>query len=441
MKFFGLFAVMAGLACAEPPSPVKLTLKRALDIALSTEGNTRLQIAREFVVQAQSRSDQARSALLPKVELTTSAQSFSRNLGALGLRSASFGFPVPEKVGPFGIFDARGSVGQKLLDLSALYQYRSTKHEVSAAAAESGGAAEQIASDVAAAYFAAVRASSRLAALQADVELAEAVLKTSVAARAAGTSSGLDVDTAQLQVSESKQSLLAAQMEVRRSQVRLIRVLGLRTDSALELTDRLPQPSNPVESFSEALQTALERREDWKAQLHREEQMRSATSAARAERLPSVYAFADYGAIGASPASAFGTHTIGISVSVPVLDGGQRKASAAAAASRLRQERARTEELRQTIQAEIQVASDALKSTAEQIRVAEESMDLARRTCERAQRVYAAGAGTQLAATEARRAMARAHDSWLEALYAYNLAWVEWHRSTGGLQLAVALEY
>ena len=48
-------------------APVELSLKRAVQLAISPEGNTRVQLSAEALKQAESRSVQARAALLPDV--------------------------------------------------------------------------------------------------------------------------------------------------------------------------------------------------------------------------------------------------------------------------------------------------------------------------------------------------------------------------------------
>ena len=69
-----------------------LSLKQAVDIALTKDGNTRAQIAKELIVQAQSRSAQARASLLPNLDSYLSYQSQIRNLAAVGIQIK---VPVP----------------------------------------------------------------------------------------------------------------------------------------------------------------------------------------------------------------------------------------------------------------------------------------------------------------------------------------------------------
>ena len=45
--------------------PLELSLKRAVQLAISPEGSTRMQLSAEALTQAQQRSRQSRAALLP----------------------------------------------------------------------------------------------------------------------------------------------------------------------------------------------------------------------------------------------------------------------------------------------------------------------------------------------------------------------------------------
>jgi hypothetical protein len=55
-------------ARAQERPVLRLSMKRAVEIAMSPEGSARIQLADEAVKQAQSRSAQARAALLPNLD-------------------------------------------------------------------------------------------------------------------------------------------------------------------------------------------------------------------------------------------------------------------------------------------------------------------------------------------------------------------------------------
>ena len=58
------FGAVASVGAADRPV-LQLSLRRAVEIATSPEGNARIQLAAESTEQAKARSTQARAALLP----------------------------------------------------------------------------------------------------------------------------------------------------------------------------------------------------------------------------------------------------------------------------------------------------------------------------------------------------------------------------------------
>ena len=83
-RCFALLALARGFARAG--RALRLSMKRAVELATSPEGNANMQIAGEAVKQAQARSAQARAALLPALDAAVSEINQTRNLAALGIR-------------------------------------------------------------------------------------------------------------------------------------------------------------------------------------------------------------------------------------------------------------------------------------------------------------------------------------------------------------------
>src|SRR5262249_55833367 len=108
---------------------LRLSMKRAVELATSPEGNANMQIAGEAVKQAQSRSAQARAAFLPGVDAAVSEINQTRNLAALGIgfNLATLGLTLPTFVGPFNVFDARVSGTQSIFDFSSIRRYQASK--------------------------------------------------------------------------------------------------------------------------------------------------------------------------------------------------------------------------------------------------------------------------------------------------------------------------
>lgn len=430
--------VILPIAClaqetSEDRGPLRLSLKRAVEVALSPEGNTRIQLAAESVRQAQLRSAQARAALLPNFEGSLGQQNLTRNLAAFGIRFdlPVPGFEFPTVVGPFNVFDVRATATQNIFDFSSIRRLQASRTGIHAAKAERENTDEQVTAQVARAYLAALRAEADLEATKANVALAEAVLKQAEHQKAAGAATGIEVTRARVQLSNEKQRQLVADNDRRRAHLQLLRVMGLRLDTHVELTDRLAYHPVDAVTLEQAKAEALKSRADLKAQQEREATARISSSAATMERLPSLVGFADYGSIGSSINHALPTRTYGLSLRVPVFDGGRRDARRAESQSLLRQERVRTNDLREQIELEIRLALDSLRSAEEQVKVAEEGLALAENELTQARRRYQNGLTTGLEVTDAQTRLARARDNQIAALFHYNLARIDLAQSTG----------
>src|SRR5262249_46607521 len=174
---------------------IQLTLKEAVDAALEPDGNTRVQLAREAIRQAEARALQARADLLPDVSASIGQQSQTRSLTAFGLRDGTLpkAFDLPGVVGPFNSFDARGTASQKIFDLSSIRRYQSARTGTQAAQEDSESAKDEIAAQVVRAYLVGVRAQAIVETAQANVELSEALLRLAKSQKEAGTGTGIDI--------------------------------------------------------------------------------------------------------------------------------------------------------------------------------------------------------------------------------------------------------
>jgi outer membrane protein TolC len=134
-------APVAMAPLARAAGPLQLSLKRAVEIATSPEGNTKVQLSGEALKQAQSRSAEARAALLPDVEAAFSDQNETRNLAALGISVIVPipGFHFPTFAGPFSTVDARLTGSQSVFDFSSIRRFQASKVGVAAAKSDVSG--------------------------------------------------------------------------------------------------------------------------------------------------------------------------------------------------------------------------------------------------------------------------------------------------------------
>jgi outer membrane protein len=447
--------------------PLRLSLKRAVELALSPEGNTYIQLSDEQVRQARSRSAEARSALLPDIEAQAGQQTSMRSLAALGLDlaatdtllgAASHPVPctgsalvcsvvttaeppllqdiatqIPRVVGPFNTVDIRARATQSVFDFGNIRRYQASRAALRASKEDRNNTDDTVSALVAKAYLTALRADADVDAYHANVALAQAVLKQSQNQKAAGTGTGIEVTRAKVELSNEEQRLLMAQNQRTKAYLQLLRAMGLSLATELELTDKLTyQPVDPV-TVEQARQEAFKSRPDVRAQEQREDAARLNASSVRYERLPNIVAFADYGTTGVNNTivSLLPTRDYGIGVRVPIFDGGRRDARRAETASQFRQERVRSHDLREQIELEIRTALDSLQSAEAQLKVAEEGLTLSDSELTQARRRYGAGFASNLEVTDAQTRLERARDNHIDALYAYNIARIDLGQAMG----------
>jgi outer membrane protein len=419
-----------------PGAVLRISLKDAVDIALSAGGNPRVRISEEAVNQSKSRSAEARSALLPNVEGSVGQSNRTTNLEAYGLtfRLSSLGFQFPTLVGPYDLFDARATASQSAFDLSAIRRYQASRTGISQAQSEDENVQDQITSAVARAYLGAVRADAAVETAKANLKLARDLLDLASNRKAAGSATGIEVTRARVQLAHEQQSSLVAENERRRAYFELLNSMGMDLTTPLELTQPLAFLPVNVTATDQALKIAFETRSDWKAQVKREESAELTCSSVKWERLPSVGLYGDYGTIGTSANNAIPTRIYGFTVRIPVFDGGRRDARRAESASQLRQEHLRTRELHDRIDLEVRTAIDNLKSSMDLVKTAEEGLALAETELAQAERRYRAGVGTSLEVTDAQTRLQRARDDRILALYAYNLSRIDLGTATGTIR-------
>jgi|SRR5579871_6476698 len=416
--------------------PLQLSMKRAVELATSPEGNTNIQLADEAVRQAQARVKQARSAFLPNVDGTAGEQNVVQNLVAQGLTDFKLplGIRLPSRVGPYNSVAIQATASE-LVDLSLIRRWQSAKTSVHASKSERDDADERIAGVVAKAYVAALRARANLEAVHADVTLAEALLKQAENEKNAGTGTGIDVTRNKVQVANERQRELVAQNEQNRTQFELLRTIGLRLDTSLEFTDKLEfLPMEPT-TLEEAKAEAMKSRADLKAQQEKEDSARLSASAVRMEQLPSITAFGNYGSNGSGlDGVMLPTRAVGASLKIPVFDSGRRSGRRAEANSQYRQEKIRTADLMAQIELDLRESLDSMHSATEQLQVAKDGLALSENELAQAQRRYSAGVANGVEVTDAQTRLERARENQIDALFNYNVARVNLGQAEGILR-------
>jgi outer membrane protein len=425
-----LFLISGSLALAQQTLP--LSLKRAVEIALTPEGSPRIALAQETIKQAETHVTEARSAFLPTIDATVQERNATTNLATFGFNfQLPFGFTIPSFVGPYTVFDARGSIQQSVFSFSDIRKYQATRVSLAATKADADTTHNQVSEQVARAYLACLRADAAQDTAQANVDLSVALERLANSQKTAGTGTGIEVTRAQVQLANDRQRLIVAQKDRRRAVMELLRAMGLNLDANVAFTDKLAFVPVEVGTLEASLEKARKERSELQAQHQREQAARLNLGSIAAERLPSVSAFGDYGSTGLQVDSARPTRQYGIELKVPVFDGFHRDARRAEGASQYRQEKIRLRDLEQQVELEVREALDSLRSAQAELEAARDGLMLAENELAQAQRRYQAGVTNSIEVTDAQTRLDRARDNQIAALYDYNLARIDLATGTG----------
>jgi outer membrane protein TolC len=409
---------------AEAPV-LRLSLKEAIEAAL--DNNPTVLRFKERIHEARGTADTRRGALLPNVSGTVSQFSRTFNLGA-------FGIPGGGVVGPFNPFDARASLVQSIFNLSLIDRWRAGRVGVEVAELDAEATKRDTMATVGLLYVEALRAEAAVKASEANIQLNQQLLKLAQDRKAAGMATGLDVTRAQVQLENEKQRLLVAENQRGRTKLNLIRAIGIDFDVTLNLTDDLKLVAVETQTPQDALVVARENRTELKAQVQRQRLADLTLRSVQSERIPSLRFDGDYGFIGLGIDNTLPTRNVGLTLSVPVFDGGQREGRMSESRSLVRQEQIRMKDLSAQISLEVRDALLTLSSTRQQVLVAEEGLRLALRELELSRERFTVGVANNIEVTNAQTSVARARDNLIEALANFNAGRINLARAKGELQ-------
>ena len=131
---------------------------------------------------------------------------------------------------------------------------------------------------------------------------------------------------------------------------------------------------------------------------------------------------ANFGDVGVNPSQSNGTWQVDGGLNIPIFAGGKTHSDVLEAESQLRQARSQLADLRGRIDYEVRASLLDLISAADQVEVARSSVNLADQTLTQSEDRFSAGVADNLEVVQAQESVASAHESYIQSLYAHNLA-------------------
>jgi outer membrane protein TolC len=228
-----------------------------------------------------------------------------------------------------------------------------------------------------------------------------------------------------------QQLLIVARNDFAKQKLSIARIIGLALGQEFVLTEKAPYQELTPLPLDTYLQRAYSSRFDYQAAMAQVRAAELSRKGAAAGRYPSLDLNANYGDIGVTPAQSNGTWQVNAGLTIPIFTGGRVHSDVLEADAQLKQARSQLGDLRGRIDYEVRSALLDLNAAAQQVEVARSSVDLAEQTLTQSQDRFSAGVADNLEVVQAQETVARAHESYIQSLYAHNLAKVELARAVG----------
>lgn len=410
-------------------TPISLSVKDAVDRAL--QFNLGLLLQEEEVQNAHGARWRALANLLPDVSAGFTGSRQIINLEAYGFQAD------PSVIGPFNVFDARVYASQPVFDLRALNDARAASANERAQTLGVRTARDLVTLVAVNLYLEAVAGESRIESAHAQQATAEALSQQATDMKQAGVVAGIDVVRAQVQVQNQRRRTIRAENDFEKAKLQLARAIGLPVGQSFNLTDKIPYAPLADVTVDSALKTAFESRADYLAARERVAAAEASRRAATSDHIPTVHLDADYGSLGQTVSTSHETFRVAATVRLPIFDAGRSNARRIETASELRRRQAELEDVRGRVEYDVRAALLDVRAASQQLEAAQTNVTLANQELEQARDRFGAGVAGNIELTQAQESVAVASESYIDALYAHNLAKASLARAVGTAEQSV----
>ncbi len=334
-------------------------------------------------------------------------------------------------------FDARATLGQSVFNYRNLEKERAASENVEASQFSYKDAREIVVLAVGNSYLQAIAAGARVETTEAQVTSAQALYGKAADQQKAGLTPAIDALRSQVELQTRQQQLIVARNDLAKLKLNIARIIGLPPGQEFVLTEKAPYQSLTALPLDTYLQRAYASRPDYQASLAQVRAAELSRRAASAGRYPTVEVDANLGDIGVTPSQSNGTWQVNGGINIPIFAGNRVHGDVLQADAQLKQARSKLGDVRGRIDYEVRTALLDLNAAAEQVEVARSSVDLAEQALTQSQDRFTAGVADNLEVVQAQEAVASAHESYIQSLYAHNLSKVELAHAIGDAEEGV----
>jgi outer membrane protein TolC len=272
--------------------------------------------------QAAGQYQQARSYLLPQLNLLARQSWQTINLVGYGIDLPGNSQTAQQLIGPFGSMDARAFVTQELFNLADLRSSRSFHSRLDSSRLLVNNARELVALRVVSTYLEALRAKATRDTLIEQGVLANELYKITRDRVTQGVSAELDANRAMQKVNAIEQSRQEAEHSYVAAKLQLANLLQARITSNFEVADEAAYGAGTPPVRAAAIAAALSSRPDYRATSATVQAAELQVKSVKATRLPTLGLSVSDGQSGSTPVHNVNTYRVAGNIEMPIFTGG-----------------------------------------------------------------------------------------------------------------------
>jgi len=439
VAIMALVLLATGKDASAEPVKQSLTLSQAVELAL--QQNSGLKIARSKVTESDQKIVSTRSQYFPQLSNNTKLMAFSDRqeitIGAGSLGNVS-GSPFPNqdvkiRQGDSTILYSETTLAQpttQLLKIGAANDIARADRGI--AEAELTRSANETVLAVHQLYYSLLVACKERDAAQASLTAAQENLREAGEAVKAGNLLDVAVTSAKANLLQGRQALIAAENRISDATSELNDLLGLPSDTILDLTDA-GLPELTALAKDQSYEEARARNGELRAARETVEKSHHAVRAAKYEYIPDVTIFAKHGYQDGAPFLKDNIGILGAELTWNIFDWGKRKGEIGQRVAQQSQAEENLARMDKRIGIEIDKVYRKLERSKQMVDVAREALSLSKENERLSENGLQAGTVTAAKHAEAVAALKRAEMGELQASLEYRLAGAELERIRGVL--------
>jgi outer membrane protein TolC len=439
LSLLGLSVGTPMMAQQSSPTPMRLTLDQAIDLALKQNHSVRLRSL--SVEQMQGQKDEARSNYLPQVKAhgsilqVTQLEGVAIPAGALGSYPSTG--PLPSKslvIGQGADTGYLGGVGleQPLTQLFRIHQANvAAKQDVLIAKTQFDQTEDAVALQVRQLYYDILINEQKLEA--SGDQLAAAQVKDEENRSDVARGNALEVSALQskasiLQVQQESLTLRLQGTDFRRQ---LADALGLPVNTPIDLDPGAASAELNIPSRTDAVRNALNQNQDLKVARQTLVKAQAGLAAAKDAYIPDVTALSRYSYQSGVPLLVHNFGTFGFSLNYDLFDGGRRETKVREARSEVLSAEVAVDKLQSEIEVQVQGIYDRIDELRQMVAVAGQVVKVRTEAARLADRQFEQNAALNSTRSQDHADLASATASLLEANCGLSLAEADLKRAIG----------